>query len=138
MIWILAFALLIACAAFAAGFLVGQKSQGAQARIQALEDELRAAQGRFDEYREHVEKHFQETAHLFHDLAHKHAALYQHLAQGARDLLNQPDALERGLGDPLIALGRGDALPPRPDPTPAPAPEQTPPPAAPPADTEQR
>jgi uncharacterized protein len=113
-IWILF--LVIAAAAFAVGFVVGQRAGGAHARIQSLEEELRATQGRFDEYREHVEKHFEETAHLFHDLAHKHAALYQHLAEGARDLVGHPIALERGLGDPLIALGRGEATP-----TPAPA-----------------
>ena len=131
MIWIL-FAV-IAAAAFAAGFLAGQRAGGAQARIRSLEDELRATQGRFDEYREHVEKHFEETAHLFHDLAHKHAALYQHLAEGARDLIGHPLALERGLGDPLIALGRGDTVPPRPTapvapepprPNPDPSPEE--------------
>jgi len=122
LIWILA--ALMAMAAFATGFLVGQRATGARARIQSLEDDLRATQGQFDEYREHVEKHFAETAHLFHDLAHKHAALYTHLAQGARDLVGQHAALVRGLGDPLIALGRGDALPPRPA-APAPAPRES-------------
>jgi uncharacterized membrane-anchored protein YhcB (DUF1043 family) len=62
-------------------------------RLRQLELELESERERYSTYRDRVEKHFDQTAHLFRDLTNQHAALYHHLAEGARELSPNPELL---------------------------------------------
>ena len=61
--------------------------------VRHLQIELEIERERYSTYRERVEKHFNQTAHLFRDLTNQHAALYHHLAEGARELSPNPELL---------------------------------------------
>jgi len=88
---------LFAIALFAVGVLSGVGLRGllsdSKLRQRQLELELESERERFSTYRDRVEKHFDQTAHLFRDLTNQHAALYHHLAEGARELSPNPELL---------------------------------------------
>jgi uncharacterized membrane-anchored protein YhcB (DUF1043 family) len=87
----------VALVLFALGLLSGVGlraflSEG-RVRLRQLEIELESERQRYSTYRDRVEKHFNQTAHLFRDLTNQHAALYHHLAEGARELSPNPELL---------------------------------------------
>jgi hypothetical protein len=95
------------------GFLSGRRGGGALARrIRLLETELREERDRSAAYRESVAKHFSGTSDLFRDLTREYAALYAHLAEGARDLSGGAvPEIGRGYADPSLRIGAGAADP---------------------------
>ncbi len=86
-----------AIALFGVGLLAGAGLRAwlsdSRVRERQLEIELESERERFSTYRDRVEKHFNQTAHLFRDLTNQHAALYHHLAEGARELSPNPELL---------------------------------------------
>ena len=101
-------AVLIAAGVFLFGLCAGclgwRRYGGAELRIRELESELDAVHVELDEsqreldgYREATARHFEQTSELFRDLTRQYAAVYGHLAEGARQLC--PDA--------AVGLGQG-------------------------------
>ena len=85
--------------------LLGRRSASAK-KLAALETELEEERQQAAGYREAVTKHFDGTSDLFRDLTRNYAALYAHLAEGARGL--SPDRvpeLGRGYADPALRIG---------------------------------
>jgi uncharacterized membrane-anchored protein YhcB (DUF1043 family) len=123
------------------GLLAGRGGRGPRARVRALEAELAQVTERLASYRDQVEKHFVQTSDLFGDLTRQYTAVWDHLAEGARELC--PDRVP-GLGrgfttSPTLLTDQaaGQREPPQPDAqestgdtaeTPAPASEDPSPP----------
>src|SRR5215510_7835246 len=105
---------LFAIALFVLGLLagVGLRALLSESKIRQrqLELELEGERERFATYRGRVEKHFDQTAHLFRDLTNQHAALYHHLAEGARELSPNPELLGgQAFGPALLDFADADA-----------------------------
>ena len=102
---------LVVVLVFAAGVLLGVGARSylaggrAREREASLQRELDEARGGHAVYREQVAAHFDQTAELFRDLTHQHAALYRHLAGGARELVPRSDRLD---GEPRPRLPSPD------------------------------
>ncbi|MFQ5514096.1 MAG: YhcB family protein [Myxococcota bacterium] len=93
--------LLAAASLFVAGILLGvwtaRRDGGARVRVRALEAELAQAHERLARYRDQVEKHFSQTSDLFAELTRQYTAVWDHLADGARELCPERSlALARG------------------------------------------
>ena len=104
--------LIVAIALFGVGLLAGAALRAwlsdGRVRERQLEIELESARARFSTYQERVEKHFNQTAHLFRDLTNQHAALYHHLAEGARELSPNPELLGgQAFGPALVEFADG-------------------------------
>ena len=103
-----------AIALFGVGLLAGIGLRAwlsdSRVRERQLEIELESERERFSTYRDRVEKHFNQTAHLFRDLTNQHAALYHHLAEGARELSPNPELLGGQAFGPAL-LEFADATP---------------------------
>jgi len=56
------------------------------AETQAAQDELKRRRQEAEAYRGHVSEHFGDTSRLLRDLTLQYRAVYEHLAEGARDL----------------------------------------------------
>ena len=96
--------IVIATALFAVGGLVGwiaaRGGQGARARARRLEAELRQTEERLASYEDQVAKHFAQTSDLFGDLTRQYTAVWDHLAEGSRELCaERVPALGRGFTD---------------------------------------
>jgi len=112
--------IVIATALFAVGGLVGwiaaRGGQGARARARRLEAELRQTEERLASYEDQVAKHFAQTSDLFGDLTRQYTAVWDHLAEGARDLCaERVAALGQGFAGPPLLLTKaptGEAPPP--------------------------
>jgi len=95
----LAWIILLGLGALAVGLGLGyllrarQEEQRSAQRERELQSALEAERDRLETYQQRVSKHMDQTAHLFRDLTQQHATLYQHLAQGARELSPQPERL---------------------------------------------
>ena len=105
---------LTAVALFGVGLLagVGLRMWFSESRVRErqLEIALETERERFSGYRGRVEKHFNQTAHLFRDLTNQHAALYHHLAEGARELSPNPELLGgQAFGPALVEFADADA-----------------------------
>jgi uncharacterized membrane-anchored protein YhcB (DUF1043 family) len=90
--------------------LLGQ-NQGLQNAKQQLEGELQQARGQADEYKKKVVDHFYGTSEELRSLTLQYRAVYDHLAEGARQLC--PDsftALEGALDAPALGAEAGDDL----------------------------
>jgi uncharacterized membrane-anchored protein YhcB (DUF1043 family) len=103
-----------AIALFGVGVLAGVGLRAwlsdGRVRERQLEIELESERERFSTYRDRVEKHFNQTAHLFRDLTNQHAALYHHLAEGARELSPNPELLGgQAFGPALLDFADADA-----------------------------
>lgn len=106
-------------AAVALGFALGRRTGANASKLRALESELDAEQkahlrtrGESETYRKQVTDHFAETSERLHDLTLQYRSVYEHLANGARELCPEGFAkLEGGLGL--------DALPEEAEPAPA-------------------
>lgn len=74
------------------------------AEVQATRDELKRRRQEAEAYRDQVAEHFGGTSRLLRDLTLQYRAVYQHLAEGARDLCaDGAIPLELGLPDsPLL------------------------------------
>jgi uncharacterized membrane-anchored protein YhcB (DUF1043 family) len=82
------------------GLLLARGGKGARARARRLEKELRQAQELLASYQDQVAKHFVQTSDLFGDLTRQYTAVWDHLAEGARDLCaERVSALGRGFND---------------------------------------
>jgi uncharacterized membrane-anchored protein YhcB (DUF1043 family) len=106
---------LIAIALFGVGLLAGVALRAwlsdGRVRERQLEIELETERERFSTYRDRVEKHFNQTAHLFRDLTNQHAALYHHLAEGARELSPNPELLGgQAFGPALVEFADASSL----------------------------
>jgi uncharacterized membrane-anchored protein YhcB (DUF1043 family) len=102
-----------AIALFGVGLLAGAGLRAwlsdSRVRERQLEIELESARERLSTYRDRVEKHFNQTAHLFRDLTNQHAALYHHLAEGARELSPNPELLGgQAFGPALLDFADGE------------------------------
>jgi len=69
-----------------------------------LRAELDQARERLASYQDQVEKHFGQTSELFGDLTRQYSAVWDHLAEGARELCSEHSpAIGRGFSDrPLL------------------------------------
>jgi uncharacterized membrane-anchored protein YhcB (DUF1043 family) len=93
-------------AAVALGFVLGRGTGANAGKLRALESELDAEQkahlrtrSETETYRKQVTDHFAETSERLHDLTLQYRSVYEHLANGARDLCPEGFAkLEGGLG----------------------------------------
>ena len=98
--------LAVGAALFFGGLLVGVAvggSRSARIRIRALEAELQSANERHASYQDQVEKHFAQTSDLFGDLTRQYREVWDHLAQGARELCaDRAPGLARGFASPLL------------------------------------
>jgi uncharacterized membrane-anchored protein YhcB (DUF1043 family) len=82
------------------GLILARGGKGARARARRLEKELRQAQELLASYQDQVAKHFVQSSDLFEDLTRQYTAVWDHLAQGARDLCaERVAALGRGFDD---------------------------------------
>lgn len=82
------------------GLILARGGKGARARARRLEKELRQAQELLASYQDQVAKHFVQTSGLFGDLTRQYTAVWDHLAQGARDLCaERVPALGGGFND---------------------------------------
>ncbi len=116
------------------GVLAARGGEGAKARALRLEEELEEARERMAGYEDQVAKHFAQTSELFGDLTRQHTAVWDHLAEGSRDLCaDRVPAIGRGFADVprlLTQTPTNDAEPsvtdtpgePEADPTPTPPP----------------
>ena len=69
-----------------AGLLLRRRLGGNRARVAELERQILELRDHEAAYRERVEKHFDQTAHLFRDLSAQHVALFQQLCSGMQEL----------------------------------------------------
>jgi hypothetical protein len=72
-----------------AGYVIA-KSYNPDKRVANMEVLLRDLQARHDQYQQHVNGHFQETADLVNALTSSYKALHQHLVNGAQNLGKDP------------------------------------------------
>jgi uncharacterized membrane-anchored protein YhcB (DUF1043 family) len=87
------------------GYWLARRRDPAATRIQVLEDALETERDLAEAYRASVSKHFDGTSDMFRDLTRQYAALYAHLAEGARELSEEVPELGRGYADPALQIG---------------------------------
>ncbi len=115
------------------GLMAGRGGRGARARARRLEVERRQTQERLAGYEDQVAKHFAQASDLFGDLTRQYSAVWDHLAEGARELCaERAPALGRGFTEAPLLLTQTPATdaeppltetPPEPEPAPHEAPE---------------
>ncbi len=82
------------------GLLAARGGEGARAQARRLEEELAESRERLAGYEDQVAKHFAQTSELFGDLTRQYTAVWDHLAEGSRDLCaERVPALGRGFSD---------------------------------------
>jgi len=82
------------------GLLAARGGEGARAQARRLEEELAEARERLAGYEDQVAKHFAQTSELFEDLTRQYTAVWDHLAEGSRELCaERVPALGRGFAD---------------------------------------
>ncbi len=82
------------------GLLAARGGEGARAQARRLEEELAEARERLAGYEDQVAKHFAQTSELFADLTRQYTAVWDHLAEGSRELCaERVPALGRGFAD---------------------------------------
>jgi len=95
----------------ALGIFLGHALRGR--RAQELESKLRAELGSFREehetHKRRVTEHFSRSSDLFRDLTRHHAALYMHLAEGAREFCPEASPSLRAELRMLLAEGSPEA-----------------------------
>jgi len=86
------------------GFVIGWLSRsGAAGKSKEMTRSLKQSKDEMDEYRKEVTEHFEKTAMLVGAMTEQYRAVYDHLADGAQNLCNDPTAR-------LDAIGQGEAL----------------------------
>ncbi len=82
------------------GLLAARGGEGARAQARRLEEELAEVRERLAGYEDQVAKHFAQTSELFRDLTRQYTAVWDHLAEGSRELCaERVPALGRGFAD---------------------------------------
>ncbi len=82
------------------GLLAARGGEGARAQARRLEEELAESRERLAGYEDQVAKHFAQTSELFGDLTRQYTAVWDHLAEGSRELCaERAPALGRGFSD---------------------------------------
>lgn len=84
MLWLVALGCLFGGAV--AGALLFKLLKSDEARVQQLEAELQQLSQEYESYKREVHGHFSDSAHLLGKLTESYRDVFQHLAQGARDL----------------------------------------------------
>ena len=97
--------------ALVSGILIGafayMRLNPASGDIDKLKTELDKARSDFEEYKTNVNRHFSKTSDLVSELTQDYVKVYQHLAEGAEVLGNNPkfaSALEQSQGRVLISV----------------------------------
>ncbi len=86
------------------GFIIGWLARsGAAAKSKEMSQTLQQNKDEMAEYRKDVTAHFEKTAMLVGAMTEQYRAVYDHLADGAQSLCNDPTAR-------LDAIGQGEAL----------------------------
>jgi uncharacterized membrane-anchored protein YhcB (DUF1043 family) len=95
--------------ALIAGIAVGYALRGrvAREREAELRGEASVVRDRYDVHRRRVTEHFSRCSDLFRDLTRSHAALYAHLAKGAREFC--PEATPSLGAEVRLLLSEGDS-----------------------------
>ena len=105
------------------GLLAARGGEGARARARRLEEELDHARERMASYEDQVAKHFAQTSELFGDLTRQYTAVWDHLAEGSRQLCaERVPSVGRGFSDVPRLLT--DAPPPDAEPSVTDAPDE--------------
>ena len=87
-------------ALFLGGVALGLVLARGSRRLRLLEAELAQVNERSAAYRDQVEKHFSQTSDLFADLTRQYSAVWDHLAEGARELCaDRPPGIGRGFSE---------------------------------------
>lgn len=123
MLWIVALGCLFAGAVI--GAVVFKMLRSDEVRVQQLESQLQQLSDEYENYKKEVHGHFSDSALLVGKLTESYREVYQHLAQGARNLcpdyiasqmtqLASPDSLtgEDGSNNPTVNAGAGRLSPP--------------------------
>jgi hypothetical protein len=93
----LAIAAIVLLAALALGFALGRRrDRDAAERARELEDRLQLAEDEMNRYRHEVSEHFGQTSKLLRDLTLQYRNVYEHLAEGARNLCPEAGTLLPG------------------------------------------
>jgi uncharacterized protein len=93
--------LLVVAVGIALGFGIGRTWPGSAAKLSELERQRDAAREDLQTYRQDVSSHFERTAELFDKVTADYRGLYEHLAQGARQLSAiRGEAVEQRLAEP--------------------------------------
>jgi uncharacterized protein len=93
--------LLLVAVGIALGYSLGRLWPGGADRITSLERERDAAREDLATYRRDVSAHFERTAQLFDKVTADYRGLYEHLAQGSRQLgAIRGEAIEPSLARP--------------------------------------
>lgn len=85
-------------AAFVVGIILGyvilRATNISLQKQKKLEADLKQASEKFDEQKQQLEKHFEQSAALLSTLAEDYKKLYSHLAQGSQQLLPEENKIE--------------------------------------------
>ncbi|MDH2998474.1 hypothetical protein A1D22_10725 [Pasteurellaceae bacterium LFhippo2] len=85
-------------AAFVVGVIIGyvilRATNISLQKQQKLEADLKQATQKFDEQKQQLEQHFEQSATLLATLAEDYKKLYTHLAQGSQELLPEENKIE--------------------------------------------
>jgi len=84
MIWIVALGCFLVGAA--AGALLFKTFRSDEAQVRDLKKQLQQLSEEHENYKSHVHSHFGSTSRLFNQLSDSYRDVYQHMAEGARQL----------------------------------------------------
>lgn len=118
MLWIVAFGCLLAGAL--AGAVLFKLFRSDEIRVQQLETQLQQLSDEYENYKKEVHGHFSDSAILVGKMTESYREVYQHLAQGARNLcpdyiasqmsqLASPESLTTQEGSNVAASGPGQS-----------------------------
>jgi uncharacterized membrane-anchored protein YhcB (DUF1043 family) len=115
MLWMVALGCLLAGALLGAGLFKLLRSD--EIRVQQLESQLQHLSDEYENYKKEVHGHFSDSAILIGKMTESYREVYQHLAEGARNLcpdyiaaqmtqLPSPDSLTSEEGTNVAAAGK--------------------------------
>ena len=85
----------VAIIAILIGFFIGRRSAGNSQQLQEqtalFEQQLMEKQAQLDNYQQQVHAHYDQTAHLFKDMAGSYKAMFDHLSSSYEQLGNYSD-----------------------------------------------
>lgn len=84
--WLIGVALIGFAFGVGAGFLLAWLIGGRNPQLKKMEAELAATKAALEGYRGQVHTHFARTSDLFQEVTERYRDLYDHLAEGNRDL----------------------------------------------------
>lgn len=95
---------------FAVGFFVGVSVMLIFNKLKTGAATASGVRQEYDDYKEQVESHFEETSKKFQQMTEQYQDLYQHLAVGATSLC-RPDSLAASLADSTAPVAKLDSKP---------------------------